>query len=501
MINRKEIKNRARNNLKHHYFRNVLVTFIVATVLAGGFSYTSKNLLEVPVLDNTKIEIIDSRLSNSEIVRELIVRNDTPKKYEEKLKSKYKYGVISYLINETTQKGSFMFTILNGINKMLMKNKISVGLIIILSSILLVVFNLVFLNVLVIGKNRYFLEERKYRGTKIERILYPYKTKKMRHLAYILFLKSLYQLLWSLTIIGGIVKHYEYLFIPYVLSENPKLSKKEAFLTAKKLVDGYKWDLFKMDLSLLGWNILNVCTMNISGIFYSNVYKETIYAEVYMVLRKNKNLDVLNDNLLDIEEEITGCYPEIKKNKWFNINYNKDYDIQTYVLFFFTFSVIGWIWEVLLQFLKYGILVNRGTMFGPWLPIYGWGGVLILILLKKFRAQPAKLFVLAFLLCGIIEYATSWYLEYFKHLRYWDYSGYFLNINGRVCLEGLILFGLGGCAFTYFVAPLLDNLYKKINPKVALVLCIVLISLYNVDLIYSSHHPNMGERVSREVKR
>ena len=108
------------------------------------------------------------------------------------------------------------------------------------------------------------------------------------------------------------------------------------------------------------------------------------------------------------------------------------------------------------------------------------------------------MFLSAFILCGIVEYGTAWYLETFKHLRYWDYSGYFVNIKGRICLEGLIVFGLGGCGFTYLLAPLFDNLYRKINPKIVNILCIVLVLLFMGDCAYTHIHPHTGQGISQE---
>ena len=173
----------------------------------------------------------------------------------------------------------------------------------------------------------------------------------------------------------------------------------------------------------------------------------------------------------------------------------------SYILFFFTFAFVGWIWEVFLHLINDGVFVNRGTMFGPWLPIYGTGGLLILILLKPVREKPLLLFILAFILCGIVEYSTAWYLETFKHLKYWDYTGYFLNLHGRTCLEVLIVFGLGGCAFTYLFAPLLNNIYvKKVTPLAKKVLCIVLLIFFSIDLVYSKYHPNTGEGISTPVE-
>ena len=102
-------------------------------------------------------------------------------------------------------------------------------------------------------------------------------------------------------------------------------------------------------------------------------------------------------------------------------------------------------------------------MFGPWLPIYGTGAILILALLKPFRKRPVLYFIASMILAGILEYTTSWYLETFKGMKWWDYTGYFLNINGRICLEGLIVFGLGAAAVTYFIGPLLNYYFKKIK--------------------------------------
>lgn len=138
-------------------------------------------------------------------------------------------------------------------------------------------------------------------------------------------------------------------------------------------------------------------------------------------------------------------------------------------------------------------------MFGPWLPIYGAGGLLILVLLKPFRDKPGILFLLSFILCGIVEYSTAWYLETFKLMKWWDYTGYFLNIHGRTCLEVLIVFGLGGCAFTYLCAPLLNNIYKKFKPNIKRFACILLIMFFTIDLVYSKYHPNTGEGISTPI--
>lgn len=176
--------------------------------------------------------------------------------------------------------------------------------------------------------------------------------------------------------------------------------------------------------------------------------------------------------------------------------YDKWYGILTYVLFFFTFSIMGWIWEVALHFVQTGEFVKRGVLYGPWLPIYGSGGVLVLILLRKVFKNPICTFFLIMLLSSIIEYTTSWVLEMINGVRWWDYSGYFMNINGRICLEGVVVFGIGGCMIVYIVAPNLERIFKKVKLNFKLIVCTVLMSFFIVDAVYSIGHPNMGKGVT-----
>ena len=165
-------------------------------------------------------------------------------------------------------------------------------------------------------------------------------------------------------------------------------------------------------------------------------------------------------------------------------------------MFFFSFSFVGWAYEVFLHIVLEGRFVNRGTMFGPWLPIYGTGVLMILIILKPLRKKPVTFFLVAMALAGALEYTTSWLLETFAHMKWWDYTNYFLNINGRVCLEGLLVFGLGGAAITYLIAPICNSLYNRIKPTLAVFICSILIILFGCDMSYSAFHPNTGDGIT-----
>ena len=184
-------------------------------------------------------------------------------------------------------------------------------------------------------------------------------------------------------------------------------------------------------------------------------------------------------------------------NHFKKMHYLRHYTVSSLILMFFLFSFVGWAWEVSLHVLEDGVFVNRGVLHGPWLPIYGSGGVLILTLLYRFRRSPGKEFAATVLVCGVVEYFTSFFMEmYFGGTRWWDYSGYFLNLNGRICAEGLFVFGVGGMAFVYLVAPAIDNWIRKLKPKMAVCACVVLIGLFAWDQVYSFDHPNMGKGIT-----
>ena len=80
--------------------------------------------------------------------------------------------------------------------------------------------------------------------------------------------------------------------------------------------------------------------------------------------------------------------------------------------------------------------------------------------------------------------------------KWWDYSGYFLNLNGRICAEGLLVFGIGGLAITYMLAPIIDSLLSKVNEKRVMAVCSVLMVLFAADAVYSQFHPNAGKGVT-----
>ena len=186
-----------------------------------------------------------------------------------------------------------------------------------------------------------------------------------------------------------------------------------------------------------------------------------------------------------------------KQKKVTDAGYMRNYTIPSVILLFFLICFLGWLWEVALHLLQAGEFVNRGTLHGPWLPIYGGGCAAILAVLYKLRKNPLVEFFMIIVLCGIIEYFSSWILEATHDgQRWWDYTGYYLNLNGRICAEGLLVFGIGGAAFIYVLAPWADNLIVRIRSSLLWGICIALAAVFVADVVYSSFVPNTGEGIT-----
>ena len=136
-------------------------------------------------------------------------------------------------------------------------------------------------NLLEVGGKRFFVLN-KTENPGVGTIIDTFRSGHYMNIVLTMFLKNLFTDLWTLLlIVPGIVKHYEYLMIPYILAENPGMNRKEAFQISKRMMDGQKMETFILDLSFIGWEILTVVTCGIVGIFYAAPYKEATFAELY----------------------------------------------------------------------------------------------------------------------------------------------------------------------------------------------------------------------------
>ncbi len=154
--------------------------------------------------------------------------------------------------------------------------------------------------------------------------------------------------------------------------------------------------------------------------------------------------------------------------------------------------------EVLCKVVQVRRFVNRGFLIGPICPIYGFGVLGILLLIGKTPGDILSVFLKSILICSALEYFTSYIMEKLFKARWWDYSKNKFNINGRICLETMLPFGLLGTVIVYFVNPFLSHIIEKIPSFVRLILAIIIFIVYLIDNIISF---NVLNKIKSEIKR
>jgi len=159
--------------------------------------------------------------------------------------------------------------------------------------------------------------------------------------------------------------------------------------------------------------------------------------------------------------------------------------IETYFLLFLIYSFLGWSMEVVIEMIKTKKFINRGFLIGPYCPIYGVGIVLITLLLEKYNSDVFVIFTFTMVYCGILEYITSYTMEKLFNARWWEYSHHKFNINGRVSLETLALFGIGGCLAIYILNPIMFEFIHSIPSLVLNIVSIISMIIIIIDTIIS----------------
>lgn len=190
----------------------------------------------------------------------------------------------------------------------------------------------------------------------------------------------------------------------------------------------------------------------------------------------------------------------IMKNK-FSLHTLKDFQSHLagcshYIFFFFTAAFLGYIWEVLLTLILNHTLCNRGFLYGPWLPVYGFGALLFSLLLKRFSSHPVKAFFLSGIAGSLLELITGLALSNYWHSRYWDYSSLPFDISGYVSLLSFLAFGLAGSLWVCFLSPRLLKFWRSRSPKARKIFLIIFLTLFLADYALSLFFPNSGRGIT-----
>lgn len=169
-----------------------------------------------------------------------------------------------------------------------------------------------------------------------------------------------------------------------------------------------------------------------------------------------------------------------------------------YFLYFIIYSFIGWSMEVICKVIESKKFVNRGFLIGPICPIYGYGVLSIILLIGNNTSDVLAVFLKAILICSLLEYFTSYFMEKLFKARWWDYSRKKFNINGRICLETMIPFGILGCIVIYIIHPVVIKFVDLLGPTLMMVLATFIFIIYIIDNIVSF---NVMNKIKKEIKK
>lgn len=154
-------------------------------------------------------------------------------------------------------------------------------------------------------------------------------------------------------------------------------------------------------------------------------------------------------------------------------------------IYFIIYSFLGWSIEVIDKFIEFKRFINRGFLIGPLCPIYGFGTLFILLINKNNTTDILSVFLKSILICSTLEYITSYILEKVYNAKWWDYSRKKFNLNGRICLETMIPFGILGSLVVYIINPFIVFIIDKIPNIILNTISITIFILFTIDLLFS----------------
>ena len=170
--------------------------------------------------------------------------------------------------------------------------------------------------------------------------------------------------------------------------------------------------------------------------------------------------------------------------------------ISDFTLFFIVYAILGWVYEVVLEtFIYQWGFSNRGVLFGPWLPVYGFGAIIFLMLwYPLIKGKPAEkklmylpvIFILTMLTATAVELGTTYVFDLIGKPWPWQtYADYDINFQARIALNPSLRFGLGGVAFLYVVQPILDKISELMSDKAIKKAAVFILLLLVCDMIYT----------------
>lgn len=308
MWTRKELKDKAKASLKSNYWKVVLVAslaLITGSTSVGGsavfrpaasseaeYSYTTSETdltsINWDELSEEEVDqLINEEVGVADVVNEMQVMD------EEDNIDELPQAVMSMMEDDQEM------AIGAGIAAMLLV-RIMMLLLVVLALVLALAF--LVLNPLKVGTSRFFIKNLN-QPAEVKEVAYAFDNN-YRETVKTMLWRDIYTFLWALLlVVPGIIKMYEYRMIPYLLADDPTMTKDQAFAESKRMMTGNKWKAFVLDLSFLGWLILSAFTFGLLFLFYVSPYRCLTMAALYESLRY--------DTPLSAEEKIDSPVGEL----------------------------------------------------------------------------------------------------------------------------------------------------------------------------------------------
>lgn len=175
-------------------------------------------------------------------------------------------------------------------------------------------------------------------------------------------------------------------------------------------------------------------------------------------------------------------------------------DLRVLFIVFIIFSFIGWICEMITEYISHHDIINRGFLIGPYCPVYGVGSVLMMLLISS-NNDLISVFLKAVAICSILEYLTSLIMELMFKTRWWDYTEYKFNINGRICLETMVLFGIGGVIVVKYVGPYLLSILNILSIGTLTFISLALAIIFFSDVIVSYNIISSFKNIPKGIRK
>jgi len=285
---RKRFKEKAKKAFIKNYAYTVAVCFLVAFI-AGESSSSVKIITKYDSTREQAANVVSqiTKYTNRQAIIDWLNDIHIVQVKTDNIEETSQKGLYISLIEDLASNDTLLLRQYEANKAFVMNNKSYMAIGIGVGSLIILLFDLLIGNTLIVGKRRFFMENRIKNGyrTPIGTVLHCFKKGLYKKTVEVMFFRDLYTFLWMFTIIGGIIKYYEYRAIPYILADNLQLSRKEIFMLSKSIMKDYKWKSFVLDISFILWNILESVTFGIAGIFYVVPYIAATKTEAYMAIR------------------------------------------------------------------------------------------------------------------------------------------------------------------------------------------------------------------------